>query len=142
MNNNLKALIDKYKPLKYTIKGKTINLFSTTGDYVIKPTNKNINELFKYLSSRNFSNFPKIVEQNDKYVTYEYVNTLDTPKEQQLLDMILVVSKLHNKTAYFKEVTEDKYTEIYDNIKSNILFLKDYYSKKYDDAFNEIYSSP
>ena len=142
MNNDLKALIDKYKPLKYTIKGKTINLFSTTGDYVIKPTNKNINELFKYLSSRNFSNFPKIVEQNDKYVTYEYVNSLDTPKEQQLLDMILVVSKLHNKTAYFKEVTEDKYTEIYDNIKSNILFLKDYYSKKYDDAFNEIYSSP
>ena len=142
MNNDLKALIDKYKPLKYTIKGKTINLFSTTGDYVIKPTNKNINELFKYLSSRNFSNFPKIVEQNDKYVTYEYVNTLDTPKEQQLLDMILVVSKLHNKTAYFKEVTEDKYTEIYDNIKSNIIFLKDYYSKKYDEAFNEIYSSP
>ena len=142
MNNDLKALIDKYKPLKYTIKGKTINLFSTTGDYVIKPTNKNIDELFKYLSSRNFSNFPKIVEQNDKYVTYEYVNTLDTPKEQQLLDMILVVSKLHNKTAYFKEVTEDKYTEIYDNIKSNILFLKDYYSKKYDEAFNEIYSSP
>ena len=142
MNNDLKALTDKYKPLKYTIKGKTINLFSTTGDYVIKPTNKNINELFKYLSSRNFSNFPKIVEQNDKYVTYEYVNSLDTPKEQQLLDMILVVSKLHNKTAYFKEVTEDKYTEIYDNIKSNILFLKDYYSKKYDEAFNEIYSSP
>ena len=61
MNNDLKALIDKYKPLKYTIKGKTINLFSTTGDYVIKPTNKNINELFKYLSSRNFSNIPKIV---------------------------------------------------------------------------------
>ena len=42
----------------------------------------------------------------------------------------------------FKEVTEDKYTEIYDNIKSNILFLKDYYSKMYDEAFNEIYTSP
>ena len=142
MNNELKILIDKYKPLKYTLKGKTINLFSTTGDYVIKPTNKNINELFRYLNSRNFTNFPKIVEQNDKYITYEYVNSLDTPKEQQLLDMILVVSKLHNKTVYFKEVTDDKYTEVYDNIKSNVLFLKDYYSKKYDEAFNEVYNSP
>ena len=142
MNNEIKEIIEKYKPLKYTIKGKTINLFSTAGDYVIKPTKKNIKELFNYLNSRNFTNFPKIVEQNDNYVTYEYVGSLNTPKEQQLLDLVLVVSKLHNKTAYFKEVTEDKYTEIYDNIKSNILFLKDYYSKMYDEAFNEIYSSP
>ena len=142
MNNEIKRIIEKYKPLKYTIKGKTVNLFSTAGDYVVKPTKKNIKELFNYLSSRNFTSFPKIVEQNDDYITYEYVESLDTPKEQQLLDLVLVVSKLHNKTAYFKEVTEDKYTEIYDNIKNNILFLKDYYSKMYDEAFTEIYSSP
>lgn len=142
MNNEIKRIIEKYKPLKYTIKGKTVNLFSTAGDYVVKPTKKNIKELFNYLNSRNFTSFPKIVEQNDDYITYEYVESLDTPKEQQLLDLVLVVSKLHNKTAYFKEVTEDKYTEIYDNIKSNILFLKDYYSKMYDEAFTEIYSSP
>lgn len=142
MNNEIKRIIEKYKPLKYTIKGKTVNLFSTAGDYVIKPTKKNIKELFNYLNSRNFTNFPKIIEQNDDYITYEYVESLDTPKEQQLLDLVLVVSKLHNKTAYFKEVTEDKYTEIYDNIKNNILFLKDYYSKMYDEAFKEIYSSP
>lgn len=142
MNNEIKRIIEKYKPLKYTIKGKTVNLFSTAGDYVIKPTKKNIKELFNYLNSRNFTNFPKIIEQNNDYITYEYVESLDTPKEQQLLDLVLVVSKLHNKTAYFKEVTEDKYTEIYDNIKNNILFLKDYYSKMYDEAFKEIYSSP
>ena len=142
MNNEIKRIIEKYKPLKYTIKGKTVNLFSTAGDYVIKPTKKNIKELFNYLNSRNFTNFPKIIEQNNDYITYEYVESLDTPKEQQLLDLVLVVSKLHNKTAYFKEVTEDKYTEIYDNINNNILFLKDYYSKMYDEAFKEIYSSP
>ena len=142
MNNEIKRIIEKYKPLKYTIKGKTVNLFSTAGDYVIKPTKKNIKELFNYLNSRNFTNFPKIIEQNNDYITYEYVESLDTPKEQQLLDLVLVVSKLHNKTAYFKEVTEDKYTEIYDNIKNNILFLKDSYSKMYDEAFKEIYSSP
>ena len=142
MNNELKQIIEKYKPLKYTIKGKTVNLFSTAGDYVIKPTTKNISELFNYLRSRNFNNFPNVIEQNNNYITYEYVKSLDTPKEQQLLDLVLLISKLHNKTAYFKEVTEDKYTEIYDNIKSNILFLNDYYSKMYDEAFNEIYTSP
>ena len=81
MNNEIKRIIEKYKPLKYTIKGKTVNLFSTAGDYVIKPTKKNIKELFNYLNSRNFTNFPKIIEQNNDYITYEYVESLDTPKE-------------------------------------------------------------
>ena len=65
-----------------------------------------------------------------------------TQVEQQLLDLILVVAKLHNKTVYFKEVTEDKYKEIYDNIKDNVIYLRDYYSGIYDEAFNEIYISP
>ncbi len=142
MNKELKAIIETYKPLKYTIKGKTINLSCTQGDFVIKPTKKDITGLFNYLDSRNFHNYPKVLAKTDDYITYEYVSSLKTPKEQQLLDLVLVVAKLHNKTVYFKEVTEDKYTEIYDNIKDNVMYLKDYYSKMYDNAFNEIYPSP
>lgn len=142
MNKEIKELIEKYKPLKYTIKGKTVSVSSTQGDFVIKPTTRDIRGLFNYLDSRNFYNYPKIVAQDDKYITYEYINQLETPKEQRLLDLVLVVAKLHNKTVYFKEVTEDKYIEIYDNIKENVMYLQDYYSKIYDEAFMEIYISP
>ena len=142
MNEKLKEIVLKYKPLKYTLKGKTINVNSMQGNFVIKPAKKDIISLFSYLNSRSFYNYPKVIAKDDDYITYEYLKELDTPKEQQLLDLILVVAKLHNKTVYFKEVTEDKYKEIYDNIKDNVIYLRDYYSGIYDEAFNEIYISP
>lgn len=142
MNEKLKEIVLKYKPLKYTLKGKTINVNSMQGNFVIKPAKKDIISLFSYLNSRSFYNYPKVIAKDDDYITYEYLKELDTPKEQQLLDLVLVVAKLHNKTVYFKEVTEDKYKEIYDNIKDNVIYLRDYYSGIYDEAFNEIYISP
>lgn len=142
MNEKLKEIVLKYKPLKYTLKGKTINVNSMQGNFVIKPAKKDIISLFSYLNSRSFYNYPKVVAKDDDYITYEYLKELETPKEQQLLDLVLVVAKLHNKTVYFKEVTEDKYKEIYDNIKDNVIYLRDYYSGIYDEAFNEIYISP
>ena len=142
MNEKLKEIVLKYKPLKYTLKGKTINVNSMQGNFVIKPAKKDIISLFSYLNSRSFYNYPKVIAKDDDYITYEYLKELETPKEQQLLDLILVVAKLHNKTVYFKEVTEDKYKEIYDNIKDNVIYIRDYYSGIYDEAFNEIYISP
>ena len=142
MNEKLKEIVLKYKPLKYTLKGKTINVNSMRGNFVIKPAKKDIISLFSYLNSRSFYNYPKVIAKDDDYITYEYLKELETPKEQQLLDLVLVVAKLHNKTVYFKEVTEDKYKEIYDNIKDNVIYLRDYYSGIYDEAFNEIYISP
>ena len=142
MNEKLKEIVLKYKPLKYTLKGKTINVNSMQGNFVIKPAKKDIISLFSYLNSRSFYNYPKVIAKDDDYITYEYLKELETPKEQQLLDLILVVAKLHNKTVYFKEVTEDKYKDIYDNIKDNVIYLRDYYSGIYDEAFNEIYISP
>ena len=142
MNEKLKEIVLKYKPLKYTLKGKTINVNSMQGNFVIKPAKKDIISLFSYLNSRSFYNYPKVIAKDDDYITYEYLKELETPKEQQLLDLILVVAKLHNKTVYFKEVTEDKYKEIYDNIKDNVIYLRDYYSGIYDEAFNEVYISP
>lgn len=142
MNEKLKEIVLKYKPLKYTLKGKTINVNSMQGNFVIKPAKKDIISLFSYLNSRSFYNYPKVVAKDDDYITYEYLKELETPKEQQLLDLVLVVAKLHNKTVYFKEVTEDKYKEIYDNIKDNVIYLRDYYSGIYDEAFSEIYISP
>lgn len=142
MNEKLKEIVLKYKPLKYTLKGKTINVNSMQGNFVIKSAKKDIISLFSYLNSRSFYNYPKVIAKDDDYITYEYLKELETPKEQQLLDLILLVAKLHNKTVYFKEVTEDKYKEIYDNIKDNVIYLRDYYSGIYDEAFNEIYISP
>lgn len=64
------------------------------------------------------------------------------PKEQKAMDMVDLVALLHNKTTYFKEVTEDKYKEIYENLKDNIIYTKNYYDFLYEKLIEEVYPSP
>ena len=64
------------------------------------------------------------------------------PKEEKLYDMAKVVGNLHSKTYYYKEVSEDTYKKIYDNIKSNITYLDESYENYYNMFLNHIYPSP
>jgi hypothetical protein len=49
---------------------------------------------------------------------------------------------LHNKTSFYKAVNEDTFKEIYENIKSNIDYLRFYYDNLYEDIKKDIYMSP
>ena len=141
--NSLDVLKNIYKPYKYTKIGKSTIINTSSGDYVIKQINNKTKELFSYLQSRGFSNFPKIIDDTRKDVTvYKYVPDIVMPKEQRSLDMINLVSNLHNKTTYFKEISQDKFKEIYEDVLSNVNYYKEYYSQKYDIFFKEVYHSP
>lgn len=130
MKNSLEILKQIYKPYRFTIMGKCTLLESTSGNFIVKENNdKNINELFNYLKSRNFTNFPKLVENNRSDVNvYEFVEDFNIPKEQKMDDLINIVASLHDKTSFSKEVTNDKFKEIYENILSNILYKEKFYS--------------
>ena len=143
MNKSLEILKTIYKPYRYTIKGKATILETTTGDFIIKPKNKDINELYNYLTNRGFINFPKIIDSSrDEVNVFEYVEDIKLPKEQKCDDLIDIIASLHNKTSYFKEVSEDKFKIIYEDIKKNINYLMNYYNTLYEIGFNEKYSSP
>lgn len=132
-----------YQPFKYTIIGKSTIINTTKGDYVVKKGDKKLLEIFNYLSSRNFDYFPKIVDDTrDDLLVYEYIKDTTMPNEQKADDLINIVSLLHNKTTYYKEVKKDTYDEIYENIISNINYLRDYYNNLYDTFFLEEYLSP
>ena len=142
MNKSLEILKAIYKPYRYTIKGKATILETTTGDFIIKPKNKDINELYNYLTNRGFINFPKIIDSSrDEVNVFEYVEDIKLPKEQKCDDLIDIIASLHNKTSYFKEVSEDKFKIIYEDIKKNINYLMNYYNTLYEIGFNEKYSS-
>ena len=143
MNKSLEILKSIYKPLRYTIKGKATVLETTSGDFIIKEKNKDIKELYNYLRSRNFSFFPNLIDSSRKEVNvFEYINEINTPLEQKSEDLITLIASLHEKTAYFKEVSEDNYKTIYEDIKNNILFLKTYFNTLFEVYFKEIYMSP
>ncbi len=145
MNKSLEVLKKIYKPYRYTIQGKVLILNTTSGDFVVKEksTNKDMRELFSYLNSRSFTNFPPLVDESRSDVNvYEYVKGVAMPNEQKALDLIDLISNLHNKTTFYKGVTEDDFKTIYDNIKSNIVYLQNYYNSLYDNIKKEIYMSP
>lgn len=143
MNRSLEVLKSIYKPYRYTIKGKATLLETTSGDFIIKPKNRDMPELFSYLSSRGFQHFPKLIDASRSDVNvYEYLQDTPMPREQKCADLIDLVASLHNKTSYFKEVSEDTYKEIYENINSNVLYLQNYYNTFYEMHFSEVYMSP
>lgn len=145
MNKSLEVLKKIYKPYRYTIQGKVLILNTTTGDFVIKEKNKdkNMRELFSYLNSRNFTNFPNLIDESRSDVNvYEYIEGVNMPVEQKALDLIDLIGNLHNKTTFYKNVTEDDFKTIYDNIKSNVIYLQNYYNELYEQIKKEIYMSP
>ena len=143
MNRSLEILKAIYKPYRYTLKGKATLLETTSGDFIIKPKKKDVSELYNYLISRGFDNFPKLIDASRRDVNvFEYVESIRMPKEQMCDDIIDLIASLHNKTSYFKEVSEDTYKAIYEDIKSNVSYLKNYYDTLFEIGFNEIYSSP
>ena len=143
MNKSIEILKSIYKPYRYTIKGKSTILETTCGDFIIKPKNKDINELYTYLTNRGFINYPKIIDSSrDEVNVFEYVEDVKLPKEQKCDDLIEIIASLHNKTSYFKEVSEDKFKSIYEDVLSNINYLSNYYNTLYEIGFNEVYASP
>lgn len=143
MNKSLDIIREIYKPFRYTYKGNATIIETTSGNFVIKEKKKDLTELFFYLKSRSFNNFPKVVDNSRRGIdVFEYIEDYSYPKEQKANDLIQLVANLHYKTAYYKDVTEDTFKEIYENIKSNIDYLNELYDGYFDDIFKEVYQSP
>ena len=144
MKDSIETLKKIYKPYKYTILNKCTLLESTSGNIVIKEKGKtNLRELFSYLKSRNFTCFPKLIEENREEVNvFEYVDNIEIPVAQKANDLMKVVASLHEKTSYNKEVTDDKYKEIYENVLSNIHYKRSVYSDLISFSEDSLFPSP
>lgn len=143
MNNSLEILKRIYKPYRYTLKGNVTLLHTTSGDFVVKKKNGNIKEIYNYLKSRNFEYFPNLIDDSRSDVNvFEYVEEVSMPEEQKAQDLINIIALLHNKTTYYKVVSDDTFKSIYESIKSNIDYLQKYYGDLINEIKNVEYMSP
>src|SRR5574344_376191 len=132
--NNLRAT-------SYIKNGKAITIESADQKYIIKP--KFNREILNYLDIRGFDYYPTIInDDNDDYYIYEYVDDIDEPFEQKLNDMIELVSLLHNKTTYYKEVDNVYDKKIYEDIKNNLRYLDSYYTDLISIIETKVFMSP
>lgn len=127
------------KPIGYKRYDKVTIINTKEDRLVIK---EKTNDIYEYLNSRGFNYYPKLLKEEDKYQIFEYIDGINMPEEQKILDMISLVSILHNKTTYYKNVDSDTYKQIYEDINNNIEHLRNYYSDLITLIENKVYPSP
>ncbi|MCI7241262.1 MAG: hypothetical protein MR550_01765 [Bacilli bacterium] len=142
MENNLKNIINKYKAKKITLKNSAKIIENENTRLVIKKDNPNILDTYNYLLSRSFDYFPKIIFKDNDYNVYEYVEDVNEPSEQRILDIITLTSILHSKTTFYKEVDIDNYKYLYETINKKLEYLFNYYNDIITLIEKNIYMSP
>jgi hypothetical protein len=110
--------------------------------YILKPTDKDIEELFSYLHSRGFDNIPEIIESSNEGIKYKYIENKNKDDMSRKLELSKLLSFLHYKTSYHKDVSKHKYREIYDKLIEKIEYIENYYNELMDKIEMEIYPSP
>lgn len=146
MNNNLLNKIAKRHSSnirKYERTNNSLIYEDDTGKkFVAKKNTNNILNIYNYLNSRGFGYLPRLVYcDNDGYV-YEYEENYDMPKEQKISDLIKVISYLHNKTVYYKEVTIDEIKEMYESLTNKIEDTYNYYNDLMTVIESNVFMSP
>lgn len=140
LNEELKKY--ELKPHRYEKRGKITCIDTTKGRFVIKNNNRN-KQILDYLESRNFRYFPKIFnDHSDEYEITEYIEDYNIPDEQKILDLIDLVSLLHNKTTHYKEIDIADYKQIYEDISNNIEYLYSYYTDLITLIETKVFMSP
>ena len=142
MNNNLREVLAKYDiPInKITI----LSNAKIVDDKIVVKERKNddIDKTYSYLKSRSFDYFPEPIAMFDKYELYPYIDSGYEPKEQKAMDLMYLLSLLHSKTTFYREVDIDRNKEIYENIVNDLDYLNNYYSDLITSIEKEVYMAP
>jgi len=124
---------------KITIKN---NVKIINNEYVVKKKSSNIHDTYNYLLSRSFDYFPEIIKEDNNEIYYRYIFDLSEPNEQKIFDLVNLLSLLHSKTTFYKEIDLDNYKFVYENINEQINDVYNYYSNLIEQINSTIYMSP
>lgn len=144
MNKELRQLFDENHIItkKITLKNKVRIIDSGKEQFVIKRREKSLEDLYKYLKSRSFNYYPELLYQTANYDIYRYIEDINIPLEERAEDMIKLVTLLHGKTTFYKEIDDDTYKELYENIIEQLDYLFNYYNDIAEVIEKEEYMSP
>ena len=128
------------RSLSYKKEGNVIIADTNVGKVVIKKNN-NRDYIYNYLNTRNFNYYPEIIEK-ENFIISKYEEDIDIPKEQKILDLIDLVSLMHSKTTHYKNLSEDEYKKIYEDLHNNFEYLYEYYTDIISIIDDKVFMSP
>lgn len=144
MNKELRDLFDRNHIItkRITIKNNVRIIDSGKAQFVIKRRDKTLEPIYKYLKSRSFEYYPEILYQTDNYDVYRYVDDAEIPTEERAEDIIKLVTLLHSKTTFYKEIDDNTYKELYEGVIEQLEYLMNYYNDIAEIIEKEEYMSP
>ena len=138
--NNIEELVKKNNKLTLL---KSVRLIKNNENkYIVKRKNNNIKDIYNYLNSRSFDYYPKLISEDNNYNMFEYIEDYKEPYEQKTLDMMSLLSLLHSKTTFYKEIDYEDYKYIYESTMDLINDNYNYYNIMLENIENQIYMSP
>ena len=141
MNNKLIKVL-KERNIHPTSYKKIGNVWIINNNYVIKLDTNNY-DIYKYLLSKEIFFYPKNYNNSfDNYDISKYIEGLDINSEQKINDYIKVISILHYKTSYKREIDLDEIKDKYESIHNKIIYLRKYYLELNDKLDQELFFSP
>lgn len=142
---HIREICQKFQihPNKYRmIKNVTIVETETNDRLVIKKKFQEKTNLYQYLKSRGFHHFPNLLDHDDNYEIYPYIEDAMMPKEQKALDIIYLMSLLHNKTTFYREVDLNRVKQFYEEKLEAIEYFLQYYQDLQMMIERNVYMSP
>ena len=92
MDKEIRSIVRKNAlvPKKLTIKNNVRIIDTEKGSFVFKKkgNNRNVDNIYKYLTSRAFDYYPNKIDETDEYEMYEYIEDYNEPIEQKAVDII------------------------------------------------------
>ncbi len=143
----MNELLEKYHliPKKITIKKGEHIITTEEGTFLVKPkVRQDIDEVYRYLESRDFLYFVKPVNdvKEDEFEIYPFFEEISLPKSEKAEELIYVVSLLHTKTTYYEAVSLDEIKKTYEEFLEKITYLDHYYHELQDVIESHVYMSP
>lgn len=141
-----KEILEKYQlePKKIRYK-KSVQIIEDqeNNKYIIKKNQKKNPNIYRYLMNRNFYNFPEVyTTPNDALEVTKYIEDILVDPAQRIEDMIYLLSILHNKTTFYKEIDLDEIKKIYEDTSDEYNYLLSYYQSIQSMIEEEVYMSP
>lgn len=141
--NSIKNIIDKYDlSVRKIEEKKNIKILNTDkGKYVLKSSFQRENGLYEYLQNKNFE-YMLDKEELDSYDIFPYIDEVNQEKGEKAIDLVFILSILHNKTLFYRKIVLDNVKEIYEDYDSKINYLNYYYHDLQDVIEQKVYMSP
>lgn len=142
--NNIKEIKDtfSFKINKCTYYKETRLLETDKGNFIIKKNKQNNKDLFRYLESKNFNNYLNLYDSSTDYEVYPYIENIEMTKEEKVLDIVYLISLLHNRTTFYKTTNIDLIQSLYEDVNKKILYFNNYYENIRSLIEEENYMSP